>query len=94
MGVAADGSEVLFTSHSELTDDANTGRTGGVPNHQGSDLYSYDVGSGELTDLTVADKPADAAAGADVERVLGASRNADYVYFIATGDLAPGRDFG
>ena len=69
MGVAADDSEVLFTSHSELTEDANTGRTAGVPNHQGSDLYSYDVGTGDLTDLTVDDKPADVAAGADVERV-------------------------
>ena len=94
MGIAADGSEVLFTSHSELTEDANTGRTSGVPNHQGSDLYSYDVGTGDLTDLTVDDKPADEAAGADVERVVGASRNADYVYFIAAGDLAPGATSG
>ncbi len=94
VGVAADGSEVLFTSHSELTEDANTGRTAGVPNHQGSDLYSYDVGTGDLTDLTVDDNPADEAAGADVERVVGASRNADYVYFIATGDLAPGASSG
>jgi hypothetical protein len=94
VGLAADGSEVLFTSHSELTDDANTGRTAGVPNHQGSDLYSYDVGSGELTDLTVAEKPADAAAGADVERVLGSSRNAEYIYFIAAGNLAPGATSG
>lgn len=94
VGVAADGSEVLFTSHSELTEDAYTGRTGGVPNHQGSDLYSYDVGTGDLTDLTVDANPADEAAGADVERVVGASRNADYVYFIATGDLAPGATSG
>jgi hypothetical protein len=94
VGVAGDGSEVLFTSHSELTEDAYTGRTGGLPNHQGSDLYSYDVGTEDLTDLTVDENPADEAAGADVERVVGASRNADYVYFIATGELAPGGTSG
>jgi hypothetical protein len=94
VGVAADGSEVLFTSHSELTNDANTGRTAGVPNHQGSDLYSYDVGTGKLTDLTADANPADVAAGADVERVVGASRNADHIYFIAAGDLAPGAASG
>jgi hypothetical protein len=94
VGVAADGTEVLFTSHSELTEDAYTGRTGGVPNHQGNDLYSYDVGTGELTDLTADSAPADAATGADVERVLGTSRNAEYVYFVAAGDLAPGATSG
>ena len=71
VGIAADGSRVLFTSRSELTDDANTGRTLGVPNDQGNDIYSYDVGSGALTDLTVDDDPADVAAGADVEKVVG-----------------------
>ena len=94
VGIAADGSQALFTSHSELTEDANTGTTSGVPNDQGADLYSYDVGSGELTDLTVDANPADVGAGADVEGVLGASRNADYVYFIATGNLAPGATSG
>ena len=57
VGIAADGSQALFTSHSELTEDANTGRTSGVPNHQGSDLYSYDVGTGDLTDLTADSQP-------------------------------------
>jgi hypothetical protein len=94
VGIAADGSQVLFTSHSELTEDANTGRTSGVPNHNGSDLYSYDVGTGDLTDLTVDSNPADEATGADVERVVGASRNADYLYFTATGNLAPGATSG
>ena len=94
VGIAADGSEVLFTSRSELTDDANTGRTLGVPNDQGNDIYSYDVGTGVLTDLTVADNPADVAAGADVEKVVGASRDASYVYFIARGNLAEGATSG
>src|SRR6185312_10969664 len=87
-GLAADGSEALFTSASELTEDANTGETGGVPNDEGSDLYSYDVAAGTLTDLTVDENPADAATGADVEQVVGASRDASYDYFVATGNLA------
>ncbi len=94
VGVAADGSKVLFTSSSELTEDANTGRTGGVANDRGADLYSYDVAAGVLTDLTVDDDPADAGRGADVERVLGASRDASYVYFVASGNLAPGATSG
>ncbi len=94
VGLAADGSEVLFTSASELTDDANTGETAGIPNNQGSDLYSYDVSSGVLTDLTVDEDPADAATGADVEQVVGASRDASYIYFVATGKLAAGATSG
>jgi hypothetical protein len=93
-GIAADGSEVLFTSSSELTDDANTGETGGLSSDQGRDLYSYDVASGELTDLTVDTNPDDAATGANVEQVLGASRDASYVYFVARGALATGATSG
>jgi hypothetical protein len=88
-GIAADGSVVLFTSASELTEDANTGESGGVPNDAGADLYSYDVAKGELKDLTVDSDPADVATGADVEAVLGASPGAGYVYFVARGKLAP-----
>jgi hypothetical protein len=93
-GIAADGSVVLFTSASELTDDANTGESGGVPSDAGADLYSYDVAKGELADLTVDTDPADGATGADVEAVLGASLDADYVYFVARGKLAPGGTSG
>jgi hypothetical protein len=93
-GLAADGSEVLFTSASELTDEANTGESGGLPTDAGADLYSYDVLSGELTDLTVDTNPADVATGADVEAVLGASSDASYVYFVATGNLAAGATSG
>jgi hypothetical protein len=77
-----DGATVLFTSSEELTDNATTG-----PADQGSDLYSYDVGSDQLTDLTP--DPADAN-GADVQGVIGMSEDASYVYFAANGVLAPG----
>lgn len=93
-GISADGKTVLFTSANELTEDANTGESGGVPNDAGSDLYSYDVANGQLTDLTVDNEPADVATGADVQEVLGASPDADYVYFVALGKLASGATSG
>jgi hypothetical protein len=89
-GITADGSKVLFVAHSELTNDAYTGRTGGVATDAGADLYSYDVASGQLTDLTVDTSAVDAATGANVQRVLGASPDGAYIYFTATGQLAPG----
>jgi hypothetical protein len=92
-GISAAGSVVLFTSASELTEDANTGG-GPTPTDAGADLYSYDVATGKLTDLTVDTDPADVATGADVEAVLGASPDASYVYFVATGDLASGATSG
>jgi hypothetical protein len=94
VGISADGSTVLFTSPSELTNDAYTGRTAGAANDLGRDLYAYDVQSEVLSDLTVDEKPADAGRGADVERVLGASQDASFVYFVASGDLAPGATSG
>jgi hypothetical protein len=92
--MSADGGTVLFTSHSELTEDAYTGRTGGVSTDLGADLYSYDVETEELTDLTVDKDLADKETGAGVEHIVGASRDASYVYFIATGNLAPGATSG
>lgn len=93
-GISADGSTVLFTSANQLTEDANTGESAGLPNDTGSDLYSYNVVTGVLTDLTVDTDPADVATGADVQEVLGASRQADYVYFVALGKLATGATSG
>jgi hypothetical protein len=93
-GISADGRTVLFTSANELTEDADTGESAGVPTDAGADLYSYDVATGVLTDLTVDTNPADVATGADVEAVLGASPDASYVYFVARDDLAPGATSG
>ena len=84
-GITADGSTVLFTSREALTPDSNTG-----PLHTGRDLYSYDVDSRRLTDLTPDNAPADAAAGANVGFVAGASQDGSYVYFTAKGALAAG----
>ena len=94
VGITGDGSKVLFLSAAELTNDAYTGRSGGVANDAGKDLYSYDVASGELTDLTVHDDPADAATGANVIRVLAVNGDVSRIFFVATGNLAPGGTSG
>ncbi len=76
---SSDGSRVFFTDANKLTSDSTTA-PGGV-----SDLYEYDLGNGQLTDLTVEDLK-----GAGVQGVLGASEDGSYVYFVANGVLAPG----
>jgi hypothetical protein len=90
MGITRDGSQVLFISKSQLTNDAFTGETEGAPNHKGGDLYSYDVQSGMLTDLTADASPEDEETGANVRAVVGASHDGSYIYFVATGKLADG----
>jgi hypothetical protein len=89
VGVTPDGSQVLFTSHSELTSNANTGSA-----DAGDDLYDYTVSTGVLTDLTPDSKSADSATGADVQAVIGAADDGSYVYFVATGNLASGATSG
>jgi hypothetical protein len=80
MAATPDGSSVFFTSHEELTDDANTG-----PAAEGKDLYRYDADTGELTDLTPDSVDAN---GAGVRGVLGTSDDGSYVYFAANGVLS------
>jgi hypothetical protein len=89
-GITASGSTVIFVAHSELTNDANTGSSAGVATDAGADLYSYDLATGHLTDLTPDADPADAATGANVLTVLKASPDGSYIYFTATGHLASG----
>ena len=95
VGITADGSKILFTSSSELTNDANTGESAGVADDAGRDLYSYDTSNGHLTDLTPDANPADAATGANIQSlqlgpIVVPTPDGSYIYFIATGDLAPG----
>lgn len=94
-GASTDGGTVFFTSPTELTEDANTGKEGmGNPTDAGRDLYSYDLASETLTDLTVDNDPADAETGANVQGVVGNSDDGQYVYFVATGKLATGATSG
>ena len=90
VAVSGDGATVLFISKSELTNDANTGSSNGVASDKGADLYSYDVATGVLSDLAPDSNPADEATGANVGRVFGFTHDMSYIYFGATGVLAPG----
>jgi hypothetical protein len=103
--VTPDGSKAFFTSCEKLTEDstavsapepgcgADDRGNGEYRWGRGLDLYSYDSGSGKLSDLSV-DSNAGDALGADVVSVLGASADGSYVYFAANGVLAPGASPG
>jgi hypothetical protein len=73
--VAVDGSMVFFT------DDASKGLTADTVANSGTNLYSYDVSTGQLSDLTP-------AAQAEVGGVGGTSQDGSDVYFVAKGVLA------
>ena len=76
-----DGNRVLFSSHQELTDDANTG-----PARNGLDLYRYDVEADRLIDISATV----AGDGAKVLKVLGADAELERVYYAAEGQVVPG----
>jgi hypothetical protein len=73
-----DGSRVFFTANAGLTEEASS---------EGKDLYEYDLEDNKLTDLSV-DRN---AGGAEVAGFVGASGNGTHVYFVARGQLVPGR---
>jgi DNA-binding beta-propeller fold protein YncE len=80
---SSNGAKVFFTDEKSLTSDSTAGP--GEP-----DLYEYSFEAPEkerLTDLTVDVHPGEHA---DVKGVIGASEDGSYVYFFATGKLAPG----
>jgi hypothetical protein len=98
MAATPDGSKVFFASCEKLTDDStavSNGENRCVPGdavqsvQQGMDLYSYDTGTGDLTDLTVDPNAGDPFRAA-VLGVLGTSDDGSYVYFAANGVLAEG----
>ncbi len=87
---SADGSTAFFISNAPLTSQANTGPScGSNCSRSGNDLYAFDTRTGALTDLTPDHNVADPN-GANVLGVLGASEDASYVYFVATGALTAG----
>jgi hypothetical protein len=79
---ASDSGERVF-----FTDEASAGLTSDTIPGSGANLYEYDIGDGKLTDLT----PGGAA---EVQGVIGASAEGDYVYFVANGVLAAGASAG
>jgi NHL repeat len=83
---SSDGDVAFFSSAQKLTGDATTG-----PASEGNDLYRYDVGSEELTDITVDGTDPN---GAEVQGVLGGTDDGEILYFVARGVLAPGGELG
>ncbi|HET7590846.1 MAG TPA: hypothetical protein VFK14_11780 [Solirubrobacterales bacterium] len=80
LGASSDGDLVYFLDRGRLTSDA----TAGV----GSDLYRYDLESGDLVDLTPDTGDKD---GARVEGMLGiGGPRGEDAYFVAAGGLAEG----
>jgi hypothetical protein len=92
---SSDGSRVFFTDCRRLTADSTAVPGAGCVSTgenerghlTGNDLYEYNLDSSQLTDLTVDDTD---VSGADVQGVIGASRDGSHVYFVAGGALAPG----
>lgn len=78
------GSRVFFLSSAELTSDARTG-----PSEEGQDLYSWDAGTGLLTDLTP-DASAATPNGAEVKGLIGAGEDGGSGFFVARGVLGDG----
>ncbi len=68
-GIAVDGGHVYWGNEAGDT---------------GNDLYRFEAGSGNLTDLT---PDAADSRGAEVQGVLGTSNDGSHVYFVANGDL-------
>jgi hypothetical protein len=94
-GASTDGDVAYISSLNNLTNDANTGRDAeGHPLNSGENLYRFDLGTEELTDLTVDSDPPDAETGAQVEGVTGVSDDGSTVYFVALGNLAAGAHRG
>jgi hypothetical protein len=73
-----DGSRVFFTANAGLTAESSS---------EGTDLYEYDLDTDTLTDLT----PSDEEGGAAVFGMIGGSDDGSRVYFIARGQLDPGK---
>ncbi len=85
-----DGSHVFFLANYGLTPSSSAGATTcQALEVKGCDLYSYDVDTEQLSDISVDPNQADVA-GASVGGVLGTSADGSYAYFFARGQLVPG----
>jgi hypothetical protein len=83
---SANGERVFFSSRAELTNDANTG-----PADNAANLYEYNLGTKELTDLTVPTTKTEEEKDPEGAALLGlvtAGEGGSYVYFVANGVLS------
>ncbi|MGN6372128.1 MAG: hypothetical protein ACTHM1_03940 [Solirubrobacteraceae bacterium] len=79
---SSNGMKIFFTDTAQLTADS----TASAPYWR--DLYEFDLNTGKVTDLTVDRNQYEHASVAGL--VQGTSEDGSYVYFIASGVLAPG----
>lgn len=88
-----EGSLVYFTSSERLTNES----TAGPPGYENQDLYQYNTNTGKLTDVSIGHLATPPATPeeykAHVLGVLGTSEDGSYVYFAASGVLAPGATY-
>jgi hypothetical protein len=82
VGAGENGEVAYFLDAGRLTQNASG--TGAF------DLYRYQVSSGALTDVTPLTPDAENKHGADVQGVIGMSRDGSTIYFVANGVLADG----
>lgn len=85
-----DGSHVFFLANYGLTPTSSTGATSCGGGGEGCDLYSFNVDTEALTDLSADADPLDSK-GASVVGMLGASEDGSYAYFAAAGQLLSGK---
>jgi hypothetical protein len=78
-----DGSRVYFLANSGLTE--NSSPVGG------QDLYEYNLETEKLTDVSAWTDPEAPSVGAEAGGFVAASPDGSYVYFVARGQLQPGR---
>jgi hypothetical protein len=76
---SSDGSRVYFTDTQRLTRESTAS-----PEEFIADLYEFNAVTGKLTDLT------GRGPVANVNGVVATNNDGSYVYFVASGDLAPG----
>ena len=96
-GASPDGSRVFFLGNYGIADTSSAGPIESCADvsldntlihNTACDLYSYDVESGILTDISVDTNPADSK-GAVVQGVMASSQDGSVVYFAARGQLVP-----
>ncbi|HWM62524.1 MAG TPA: hypothetical protein VNP96_00860 [Solirubrobacterales bacterium] len=100
-----DGSRVLFRANYGIAANSSVGATNeGCGSSSGEtvfeftppieqkpcDLYAYDVESGDLTDLSADENPADPI-GAAIQGTVAIDEDGSHVYFAALGQLIPGK---
>lgn len=95
-GASPDGRRVFFLANYGIAATSSTGSSENcasesvVISDTACDLYSYDVETEELTDISASTNPADTK-GAVAQGVMAISEDGSVVYFAARGQLVPGK---